>query len=248
MLKINNFNTPHETLSRLTEQLIRYLQLIAPTSSSPRLALSGGETGKQLFNLWSTSYADNPVWHETHYYWIDERCVPPTDDESNFGTAKQLFFNPLNICSKHIYPIHGEIVPQKEACRYTEIVQSQYTPMQNANFVSSSPFHCAILGIGTDGHTASIFSLDKQILLPQKYYVTKHPLTGQSRITASMQLLFNIPCIFIGLTGKKKEWILRNRHQQSVLQHPGTYLLKHHRNIHIFTDSNALPKKLKSVF
>ncbi len=242
MLHIYRFSSPQDTLSGLTGQLIRHLSPfifkphphIAPTVALPRVALSGGETGKQLFNFWRTSYPDHPLWHKTHYYWIDERCVPPDSGQSNFGTAERLFFSPLSIDSSHIHPIHGENPPHEEARHYSRLVQSQRSLTKNLNALAQSPFHCAIVGIGSDGHTASIFSIDSRPEQSELYYATRHPLTGQPRITASMQLLLNIPCIFIALIGQEKEEILLNLHRHSSPRTPGELLLKHHCNIRIF--------------
>lgn len=235
MVYISQFNTSVETLSELTEQLIRHMSEATTHNGQVRLALSGGKTGQQIFNLWRTSYSNHPIWHKTDYFWIDERCVPPENDESNFGVAKRLFFNPLNICSGQIHPIHGEKVPEKEAIRYTDIIYQRDT----SEPYLSSPFQCAILGIGDDGHTASIFSIDTSSERSENYYVTRHPLTGQQRITASMQILLSIPCIFIALIGKEKDMILRQLDSNSTPKTPGIYLLEHHDNIHIFTNTRV---------
>lgn len=249
MLRIYRFSSPHKALSALTGQLLLYLspfalsrnRRIAPTVELPRLALSGGETGKLLLNLWRTSYPDHPLWHKMHFYWIDERCVSPTNCRSNFGTAARMFLNPLGIVAARIHPIHGENPPHEEALRYSRLLQSQCLPSQNLDAPAQSPFHCAIVGIGSDGHTASVFSLDSLTEQSVGYYATRHPLTGEPRITASMQLLLNIPCIFIALIDREKEVLLRNRLRRAAPPTPGEYLLRHHRNIHIFTTLPQFP-------
>ena len=67
------------------------------------LALSGGETAQQMFRLWTERFSGRIDWDTIRFYWVDERCVPPQDSESNYGHAHELLFGPLNILPAHIH-------------------------------------------------------------------------------------------------------------------------------------------------
>lgn len=82
------------------------------------LALSGGETAQQMFRLWTERFSGRIDWDTIRFYWVDERCVPPQDSESNYGHAHELLFGPLNILPAHIHRIRGEEEPAAEAVRY----------------------------------------------------------------------------------------------------------------------------------
>ena len=72
------------------------------------LALSGGETAKHMFSLWVDEYKDKIDWNNIRFFWVDERCVPPTSPDSNYGHANHLLFKPLRIPADHIHQIKGE--------------------------------------------------------------------------------------------------------------------------------------------
>ena len=114
---------------------------------------SGGSTAQQLFKLWVKEYRNNIPWDILRFYWVDERCVSPEDDESNFKHAERLLFMPLDIPQNHIHRIWGEQEPKVEAERYSEMVKWELPGYSNM-----PRFDCTILGIGADGHVASIFS------------------------------------------------------------------------------------------
>ena len=88
-MKIEVYKTAEETLRSMTETLIT---VIKKSKSKPfHIALSGGSTAQQLFKLWVKEYRNNIPWDILRFYWVDERCVSPEDDESNFKHAERLF-------------------------------------------------------------------------------------------------------------------------------------------------------------
>ena len=69
------------------------------------IALSGGTTPATLFEVWEREYAAYTPWSRIYFYWVDERCVPPGDDQSNFGLAYRLLFSKVGIPASHYYRI-----------------------------------------------------------------------------------------------------------------------------------------------
>ncbi|MDD4115131.1 MAG: 6-phosphogluconolactonase, partial [Massilibacteroides sp.] len=87
-MKIVKQYTGQEALRALTDRLINLMN--QKSERRFNLALSGGETAKQMFVLWTDEYRELLNWGRLHFYWVDERCVPPDDPESNYGHAERL--------------------------------------------------------------------------------------------------------------------------------------------------------------
>ena len=84
-----------EALRSMTEDM---MAMIRRKDFAPfNLALSGGETAKHMFSLWVDEYKDKIDWNNIRFFWVDERCVPPTSPDSNYGHANHLLFKPLRI-------------------------------------------------------------------------------------------------------------------------------------------------------
>ena len=228
-MKIEVYKTPEETLRSMTEALIA---AIKKSKSKPyHLALSGGSTAQQLFKLWVKEYRDNIPWDILRLYWVDERCVSPEDDESNFKHAERLLFMPLDIPQYHIHRIWGEQDPKVEAERYSEMVKWELPGYSNV-----PRFDCTILGIGTDGHVASIFSNSTNLLTDHRVYaVSHHPRTGQQRITMTGTVILKSTTILIPVVGADKQEIMEHLvHKQG--EYPASYILSHAPTATLFTD------------
>ena len=130
-----------EALRSMTEDM---MAMIRRKDFAPfNLALSGGETAKHMFSLWVDEYKDKINWDNIRFFWVDERCVPPTSPDSNYGHANHLLFKPLRIPADHIHRIKGENEPGIEAMRYSWVVK-EFLPLFN----QMPTFDCIILGVG----------------------------------------------------------------------------------------------------
>ncbi len=114
------------------------------------VALSGGSTPKRLYEL----LAERPwlPWRLIHFFWGDERCVPPDDPRSNFRMATEALFSKIDIPKKNIHRFKGEQKPEEASALYEKELRDFFKP--RGNF---PPFDFDILGVGTNGHTASLF-------------------------------------------------------------------------------------------
>lgn len=115
--------------------------------------ISGGGTPKQLYRLLAgAEFQESFPWQQTHIFWADERCVPPDHADSNYGQAKELFIDDVPVLSTGVHRIKGEL-SQKEAVQdYSRRLR------QFADGESEWPrVDMTILGMGEDGHTASLF-------------------------------------------------------------------------------------------
>lgn len=164
------------------------------------IALSGGNSPKGLFKQFSKKYHDLIPWERIHFWWGDERCVAPDSDQSNYKMANDYLFSRIEVPKSHIHRIRGEEDPEKEAKRYSKEL------VDKLNSRGKDPvFDLIILGLGEDGHTASIFPDQIELFdYPENCAVAEHPITGQKRITLTGKVLNNANRIFFLVIGEKK--------------------------------------------
>ena len=121
------------------------LELLADaiaTRQRATLAISGGTSPKPMFELFAKS---GFRWEQVHIFWVDERCVPPSDPQSNFRMANEAWLAPAKVPAGNIHRVPTELEPHEAARKYAEDVRA---------FL---PFDVIHRGMGPDGHTASLF-------------------------------------------------------------------------------------------
>src|SRR6266496_527225 len=118
------------------------------------VALSGGRIARKFFAAVAERAQARPVsFGHLHFFWADERCVPPTDAESNFGLAKAHLLEPLAISPDKIHRVRGEISPQWAAAE----AEAEVCRIAPVNGSGQPVLDLAFLGMGEDGHVASLF-------------------------------------------------------------------------------------------
>jgi 6-phosphogluconolactonase len=234
-IEVKIFEKPKKVSKAVAHEL---LQLVR-NSSQPRfdIALSGGNTPKKLFIILRKKYKDNFPWKRIHFWWGDERCVSPASDDSNFKMANDLLFSHIKIPSSNIHRMKGENPPEKEAERYSAEMD-KYLNRKNGIPV----FDLILLGLGEDGHTASIFPDQLEIFEESRNCVaTKHPLTGQSRITLTGKVLNKANRVFFLVTGENKSLrvaeIMNNNEAAKLL--PAYYIEPENGSLIWFLDEPA---------
>ncbi len=136
------------TLDTLSRAAADQLAMIA--SRGPcHIALSGGSTPKRMFQILAERGRKALAWDNVELWWGDERCVPPDHPDSNYGMTKQFLIDPLGLDAATIHRIAGERDPDAAAADYErELVAALGTP---------PVLDLVLLGMGPDGHTASLF-------------------------------------------------------------------------------------------
>lgn len=126
------------------------------TRGIARVAISGGSTPQATFKLLgdpAQPFLSTIPWDKLQVFWVDERCVPPTDPESNYGVAKNLLLSKVPIPEANIFRMEGELDPQEAASRYESALRNA----MKLEGAEAPAFDLLMLGMGPDGHTASLF-------------------------------------------------------------------------------------------
>lgn len=174
------------------------------SSSYFNLVLSGGSTPKAVFDFLVGNYKTKIEWNKVCLFWGDERCVPPNHLESNYLMTRQHLISKIVIPEQNIFRIEGENNPELEAQRYSGVI------LKNVPQVNCIPsFDLIMLGLGEDGHTASIFPDRIDLIISESICeATMHPVIKQKRITITGKVINNSKKVIFFVTGKSKKEIV----------------------------------------
>lgn len=121
-----------------------------------RIAISGGSTPKAMFAQLadpSQPFLNRIPWDKLDLYWVDERCVPPDHVESNYRMTTEALLSKVSLPAERIHRMEGELNPEVAAARYESIIRNTFR-LEGAE---APTFDLVLLGMGDDGHTASLF-------------------------------------------------------------------------------------------
>ncbi len=166
------------------------------------LVLAGGATASVVYKRFAVpGLGDQIPWESVHLFWTDERCVPPDSEESNFGTARRAFLNEIPIPEENINRMRGEADPAIESVRYARDIHEHLALRKT----SDQFFDWALMGLGHDGHTASLFPGQEKLLKSSSLCeVARHPDTDQNRLTLTPTAIQRSSCITYHIVGQKK--------------------------------------------
>lgn len=218
MILFKVFPTPEDLALAAAEEIASELEKRTKRKSRSAVAVSGGNTPALLFSVLADKYRNRINWANVNLFWVDERCVAPDDPESNFGMTERNLLSKVEIPSGNIFRMRGEADPQQEAERYSEVVG------RNVRMRKGFPvFDLVLLGMGEDGHTASIFPGNDKLMTSDKICETSvHPVTKQRRITLTGKVINNARSVYFLVTGKKKSGIVEEiyRNNAGVQKYP----------------------------
>jgi len=196
-MKLNILANKQEVAVAFSEYL---KEKIEASKGALHVALSGGSTPKAIFDYMAENYKTSIEWNKLHLYWGDERCVLPTNAESNYKMTVDHLLSKIDFPEANIHRVHGENTPADEAVAYGEVLD------KNLGKVNDIPqFDIVILGMGDDGHTASIFPHEINLWeSANNCEVAVHPESGQKRITITGKIINNAKEVAFLITGAGK--------------------------------------------
>ena len=196
---INIFKNIDELSTFFARQLIKRIQDI-PEAQFFSMVLSGGSTPRAVFQSLALNFSNQIAWEKILLFWGDERCVAPENKESNYRMARESLLDQVPIPANNIFRIKGEADPSYEVDRYADVVYQHVSSRNNI-----PQFNFMMLGLGDDGHTASIFPGNLHLFSSDKLFeVAEHPQTKQKRITATGKLINQTLAVAFLVTGESK--------------------------------------------
>ncbi|MBN1598265.1 MAG: 6-phosphogluconolactonase [Bacteroidales bacterium] len=237
---IRIFTEPEIMATSLSEEFYRYVNQLFNSHNSLNVALSGGNTPLLFFTKlaeYNGQKLNKIDWKRIHFFWGDERCVPTSHEDSNYGRASEVFLSTIDIPEKNIHRINGENDPYNESERYSQLVR------QMVNTKSGIPsFDWVFLGVGTDGHIASIFPDQIKLINSEKICeVSENPESKQKRVTLTGIILNNAKRITFIVTGDHKKNVVKNilNNEGPYKKYPASYIKSNNGVTDWYLDSKA---------
>jgi 6-phosphogluconolactonase len=152
--EIRTLSTPQELFAAAAEEVVRAANEAVAQNGKFTVALSGGSTPKNLFNLLGTNARTSLPWDRTYFFWGDERHVPPTDADSNYLMAEETMLSKVPVPPGNVFRIPAENPDAGAAAQEYEQVLRKFFGLEPGQFPR---FDLILLGMGPDGHAASLF-------------------------------------------------------------------------------------------
>lgn len=182
-----------------------------------RIALSGGSTPKKLYELLGgETYSHRLPWERLHLFFGDERMVPYTDEASNFRMVTEALLNHVNIPFRNVHPMPILEDVEKAARLYEENLQHEYGSRVLKN--GEPLFDIVLLGLGTDGHTASLFPDTAVLEEKQKWVSWCQPKDAPyRRMTLTYPAIASSRLIIFVVSGENKVKIFREVREENAI-------------------------------
>lgn len=193
-----------DALSRaVVEGSVRVVNQAVAARGRCLIALSGGRTPEKAYELWSTEFREQMPWAKTHFFWGDERFVPADDPKSNYRMTRESLFRHIPTPPENIHPIETNFPQADEAARAYEKVVRGFIPEAGPSF------DLMFLGVGGEGHTASLFP-DSPALREEKRWVVgvRAPAEPPVRISLTFPILRRPRVTYFLLAGTEKQEIV----------------------------------------
>lgn len=170
------------------------------------VVLSGGSTPETFYTALARDYGERVDWSKVQFFFGDERCVPASHPESNFGRANASLFLPLQIPPAHIHRMKGEENPEAAAREYEETIGT----VLNVSYDQFPRFDLILMGLGQDGHTASLFPGTPAVNEGVRWVVPGTAPSGiRARLTLTLNVINHAAVVLFLVAGQNKTHITR---------------------------------------
>lgn len=190
------------------ELFAKKVEQAAAARGVARIAISGGSTPQATFKLLadpSRPFLATVPWGKLQLFWVDERCVPPDNPESNYGVCRDLLLTKVPIPEGNVFRMEGELDPEEAASRYESTLRN----VMKLEGAESPAFDLVVLGMGPDGHTASLFPNTEALNEMGRLVVANHvPQKDTWRITLTWPVINPAAEVAFEVEGRSKTDIL----------------------------------------
>ena len=175
-----------------------------------RIAISGGTTPETMFQLLADPaepFLKQVPWDRIELYWVDERCVPPDHSESNYRMTKEALLSKVPLPAERVHRMEGELDPEVAAARYESVIRNTFR-LEGAE---TPTFDLVLLGMGDDGHTASLFPHTEALNEMSHIVVPNHVLQKDTwRITLTWPVINQGREVVFLIEGEEKAKVLHD--------------------------------------
>jgi 6-phosphogluconolactonase len=208
--EVHSFKTLRDASLALAERIVETARVAIEEHGQYTMALSGGKTPELLYSLLASEYSERMGWNSIHLFWGDERFVPQDHPDSNFRMAYHAWISKVPIPRQNIHRIPTETETPEEAARsYEKTLKEFFDPPDNKSIPA---FDAILLGVGTDGHTASLFPGSRVLGEKSRWVVSVEAppsVFPKKRITLTLPLINSSREVFFFAFGDEKKNVLR---------------------------------------
>jgi 6-phosphogluconolactonase len=198
------YDGPDALAHAAAEHFLEQVQKNVSAKGRARIAVSGGSTPKRTFSLLADpqqKFLRAMPWEKLELFFVDERTVPPTDKDSNYRMTREAMLNKVPLKSEQVFRIEGELPPEEAAARYESTLRNQFK-LEGAEVPR---FDVLALGMGDDGHTASIFPHTSGIHeMSHLVYANQVPQKDTWRVTLTWPVINEAGDVFFLIGDKDK--------------------------------------------
>lgn len=241
MPKLHIFKNEKETCAEFAEWLSELITQTLQQQSRFTIALSGGETPAPLYKILAQDYGSKVDWSKVHIFWGDEKYASYSSDKSNAKQEVKNFLQHLPVPEEQIHLIRTDISPTESAREYEKLLHKYFYNEQNT-------FDLAILGLGEDGDTLSLFPGNDSNNEKEAWVMTVYNKEEDLfRITLTSPVINNAAVKAFLVTGKKKqeavEHVLKGKYNPE--KYPAQLIQIANKQVHWFLDEGAAGKLIK---
>ncbi|KAI4373347.1 hypothetical protein MLD38_011480 [Melastoma candidum] len=208
----------HENLEELTTDLADYIAKISETFVKERgafsVALSGGSLIYLMRKLCVAPFNRTVDWAKWHVFWADERVVAKNHSDSNYKLAKDVFLSKVPVLPSHLHSINDAVSAEEAASEYEFVIRQlvKTRVVSVSEFCDCPKFDLILLGMGPDGHVASLFPDHRVLNVTDEWvtFITDSPKPPPERITFTLPVINSASNVVVVVTGEAKAGTLHS--------------------------------------
>ncbi|RMG55048.1 MAG: 6-phosphogluconolactonase [Acidobacteria bacterium] len=189
---------------RAAEEIAHRMRRAIALKGRCAVALAGGHTPRPVYHRLAEEHGHRLPWDRIHLFWGDERYVPPDDPQSNYGMVRQTLLDRISLPEENVHPMPTHISPPEEAAR-------AYEQTLRSFFGDAGPtFDLVLLGVGADGHTASLFPGSPALRERARWVVvTEAPVEPRRRLSLTLPAINAADQVMFLVSGEEKRPVMR---------------------------------------